>query len=62
LDLPLFERRGAIISADTRLNWLAGRLSRVQVKSSTLDPTLELAARAPDRTRDHDQSRSYDRG
>ena len=62
LDLPLSERRGATISAEARLSWLAAKLSRVQVKRSTLDATLELTARAPDRTREHDQSRSYDRG
>ncbi len=43
--------RIAVTTADVaalnqaRLNWLAGRLSRVQVKSSTPVPTLELAAR-----------------
>jgi conjugative relaxase-like TrwC/TraI family protein len=62
LDLPLSERRGATISVENRLSWLAARLSRLQVKSSTLDAALELAARTPDRTREHDQSRSYDRG
>ena len=62
LDLPLSERRGATVSAETRLSWLAARLSRVQVKSSTLDPTLELAARASARAREDDQSRSYVRG
>ena len=62
LDLPLSERRGANISAETRLSWLAARLSRVQVKTSTLDPALELAGRTPDRIREKDRSRSYDRG
>ncbi|WP_040427460.1 MobF family relaxase [Afipia birgiae] len=60
LELPLSERRGAVIDQETRMAWLAARLSRVQVKSCTLDPTLEFAARS--RAPEREQSRSYDRG
>ena len=60
LELPLSERRGAVIDQEMRMAWLAARLSRVHVKSCTLDPALEFAARAhaPER----EQSRGYDRG
>ncbi|UYO54616.1 hypothetical protein [Rhodopseudomonas palustris] len=61
LDLPLSERRTAMITPEARLTWLATRLSRVHVKSCTLDPTLELAARSPVRDRSRDHSRSYAR-
>lgn len=61
LDLPLSERRTATITPDERLSWLAARLSRVHVKSCTLDPTLELAARSPVRDRSRDHSRGYAR-
>ncbi len=60
LELPLSERRGAVIDAETRMAWLAARLARAQVKSCTLDPTLEFAARS--RVPEREQSRSYDRG
>jgi conjugative relaxase-like TrwC/TraI family protein len=60
LELPLSERRGAVIGQETRMAWLAARLSRVQVKSCTLDPTLEFAARS--RAPEREQSRSYGRG
>lgn len=60
LDLPLSQRRTATIDVGMRLAWLAARLSRVHIKTCTLDPALDLAARfrAPDR----DRSFSYDRG
>ncbi|WP_420967123.1 MobF family relaxase [Bradyrhizobium sp. B120] len=60
LDLPLSERRQATIAPERRLNWLAGRLSRLQIKTRTLDPTLELASRSGERVRD--RSAEYDRG
>lgn len=60
LELPLSERRGAVIDQEMRMAWLAARLARIHVKSCTLDPALEFAARAhaPER----EQSRGYDRG
>ncbi|MBN9601540.1 MAG: relaxase domain-containing protein [Afipia felis] len=60
LELPLSERRGAVIDQEMRTAWLAARLTRVHVKSCTLDPTLEFATRprAPER----EPSRGYDRG
>jgi conjugative relaxase-like TrwC/TraI family protein len=60
LELPLSKRRGAVIDQETRMAWLAARLARVQVKTCTLDPALEFAARAhaPER----EQSRGYGRG
>jgi len=60
LELPLSERRGAAIDQEMRMAWLAARLARAHVKSCTLDPTLELAART--RTPEREQSPSYDRG
>jgi conjugative relaxase-like TrwC/TraI family protein len=60
LELPLSERRGAVIDQETRMAWLASRLARAQVKTCTLDPTLEFATRS--RAPERDQSRSYDRG
>ena len=60
LDLPLSQRRTAAIDADMRLAWLSGRLGRVHVKTSTLDPTLDLATRS--RAPDRDRSPGYDRG
>lgn len=62
LDLPLSERRQATISPERRLDWLAGRLSRLQVKTCTLDPMLDHAARVQERDRDNDRSVGYDRG
>lgn len=57
--LPLSDRRSAQIEAETRLSWLATRLSRVQVKTSTLDPTLVLAAQS--RVLARERSRELDR-
>ena len=57
--LPLSERRSAQVEAETRLSWLATRLSRVQVKTSTLDPTLVLAAQS--RVLARERSRGLDR-
>lgn len=60
LELPLSERRGAVIDQEKRMAWFAARLARVQVKSCTLDPTLEFAGRS--RASEREQSRGYDRG
>ena len=60
LELPLSERHRAVIDQDMRMAWLAARLARAHVKSCTLDPTLEFAARS--RAPEREQSRSYDRG
>lgn len=60
LELPLSERRGAVIGQETRMAWLAARLARAHVKTCTLDPTLEFATRS--RALEREQSRSYDRG
>ena len=57
--LALSERRSAQIDAEARLGWLANRLSRVQVKTSTLDPTLVLAAQS--RVLARERSRGLDR-
>jgi hypothetical protein len=62
LDLPLSERLQATITPERRLTWLAGRLSRLQVKTCTLDPMLDHAARAQERQRDRERSVEYDRG
>lgn len=60
LELPLSERRGAVVDQDTRMAWLAARLARAHVKSCTLDPTLEFAGRS--RAPEREPSRGYDRG
>jgi conjugative relaxase-like TrwC/TraI family protein len=57
--LPLSDRRSAQVEAETRLSWLATRLSRVQVKTCTLDPTLALAGKSRELTRV--RSRGLDR-
>ena len=41
---------------------LSSRLPGLEVKTSTLGPTLELAGQTSARIREHDRSRSYDRG
>ncbi|MEW6151594.1 MAG: MobF family relaxase [Pseudomonadota bacterium] len=60
LDLPLSERLRATITPEHRLAWFAGRLSRLQIKTCTLDPMLDHAARIRDRERD--RSAEYARG
>lgn len=60
LDLPLSERMHATITPEHRLGWLAGRMSRLQVKTCTLDPMLDHAARV--RERDHERAAEYARG
>lgn len=60
LDLPLSERLGATITPELRLTWFAGRLSRLQIKTCTLDPMLDHAARLHDRGRE--RSAEYARG
>ena len=62
LDLPLSERRQATITPERRLDWLASRLSRLQVKTCTLDPMLDHAARVQERDRERERSGEYDRG
>lgn len=62
LDLPLSERLQATITAERRLDWLAGRLSRLQVKTCTLDPMLDHAARLHERARERERSVEYGRG
>jgi ATP-dependent exoDNAse (exonuclease V) alpha subunit len=62
LDLPLSERLRAEIAPERRLDWLAGRLSRLHVKTCTLDPMLDRATRAQERERDRERSVEYDRG
>jgi conjugative relaxase-like TrwC/TraI family protein len=61
LDLPLSERRGAVIKPDQRLAWLATRLGRLHVKTCTLDLAVEMTARAQIATRDRDRSVGYSR-
>lgn len=60
LDLPLSERLHVTINPERRLGWLAARLSRLQVKTCTLDPVLDRAARA--HTHERDRSAEYARG
>lgn len=62
LDLPLSERLQATITPERRLDWLARRLSRLRVKTCTLDPMLEHAARLHERARERERSVEYDRG
>jgi conjugative relaxase-like TrwC/TraI family protein len=62
LDLPLSERLQATITPERRLDWLANRLSRLQVKTCTLDPMLDHAARAHERAHERERSVEYDRG
>jgi conjugative relaxase-like TrwC/TraI family protein len=62
LDLPLSERRSAVIEPEKRLAWLAARLGRLHVKTCTLDLAAELTARAQIQTRERDRSAGYGRG
>lgn len=66
LDMPLSERLRAEIMPEQRLHWLAGRLSRLHVKTCTLDPMLARATRAQERAKEREQDRErsveYDRG
>lgn len=62
LELPLSERLQATIAPGQRLGWLAGRMSRLQVKTSTLDPMLEQVARRQERERQRKRLTEYDRG
>ncbi|MBR0818891.1 MobF family relaxase [Bradyrhizobium liaoningense] len=61
LDLPLSERLQATITPERRLEWFAGRLSRLQVKTCTLDPMLDHAVRVNDRGREREPA-AYERG
>jgi conjugative relaxase-like TrwC/TraI family protein len=62
LDLPLSERRSAVINPEQRLAWLATRLGRRHVKTCTLDLAVELTSRAQTQSRERDRSAGYDRG
>ncbi|OYU86689.1 MAG: hypothetical protein CFE29_28450 [Bradyrhizobiaceae bacterium PARB1] len=62
LDLPLSERLQAKITPEHRLEWFAARLSRLQVKTCTLDPTLDLAVRAGERPLERNMASAYERG
>jgi conjugative relaxase-like TrwC/TraI family protein len=62
LDLPLSERLEVAVTPERRLNWLASRLSRLQVKTCTLDPVLDHAARIQERARGRERLVEYDRG
>lgn len=66
LDLSLSERLHATVTPEQRLDWLAGRLSRLHVKTCTLDPMLDRATRAQERgkerERDRERSVEFDRG
>jgi conjugative relaxase-like TrwC/TraI family protein len=62
LDLPLSERRGTVIKPTQRLAWLAARLSRLHVKTCTLDLNVELTLRSQARAPERDRSAGYDRG
>lgn len=62
LDLPLSERQRATITPERRLSWLAERLSRLQIKTCTLDPMLDHAVRVHERDRGRERAAEYDRG
>lgn len=62
LDLPLSERQHTTITPERRLSWLAGRLSRLQIKTCTLDPVLDHAVRVHERDRGRERAAEYDRG
>jgi ATP-dependent exoDNAse (exonuclease V) alpha subunit len=62
LDLPLSERRSAVINPEQRLAWLAARLGRRHVKTCTLDLAVELTSRLQTQSRERDRSAGYDRG
>ncbi|WP_398473162.1 MobF family relaxase [Tardiphaga sp.] len=62
LDLPLSERLQVKITPEQRLEWFAARLSRFQVKTCTLDPALDLAVRAGERSLERNMSSAYQRG
>lgn len=58
--LPLSQRRTANLEPNARFDWLAQRLSRVQVKTCTLDPAL--AALSQSRSLSRQKSWELDRG
>ena len=61
LDLPLSERLRAAITPERRLDCLATRLSRLQVKTCTLDPMLDHAVRVNERAPERDLAAEYER-
>ena len=61
LDLPLSERLQATITPEWRLDWFADRLSRLQVKTCTLDPMLDQAVRAYERLPERGRAAGYER-
>lgn len=61
-DLPLSDRRDAVIEPEQRLEWLAARLNRLHVKTCTLDLAVELAARSQAKNQQQDRSAGYGRG
>lgn len=61
LDLPLSERLQATITPERRLDWFASRLSRLQVKTCTLDPTLDQAVRVYERLPERGLAAEYER-
>lgn len=61
LDLPLSERLQATITPERRLEWFADRLSRLQVKTCTLDPTLDHAVRVNERLPERGLATEYER-
>jgi conjugative relaxase-like TrwC/TraI family protein len=62
LDLPLSERLQATITPERRLEWFASRLSRLQVKTCTLDPMLDHAVRVNERAPERELAAQYERG
>ena len=61
LDLPLSERLQATITPERRLEWFADRLSRLQVKTCTLDPMLDHAVRVNERLPERGLATEYER-
>jgi hypothetical protein len=58
----LSERLQAKITPEHRLEWFAARLSRLQVKTCTLDPALAHAVRAGERSLERNMASAYERG
>lgn len=62
LDLPLSERLQATITPERRVEWFADRLSRLQVKTCTLDSMLDRAVRFNERGPERQPTTAYERG
>ncbi|MET3972850.1 hypothetical protein ABID62_008956 [Bradyrhizobium sp. S3.9.1] len=61
LDLPLSERLQATITPEQRLEWLAARLSCLQVKTCRPDPMFDHAVRVNERLPERGLATEYER-